>query len=110
MWLQLIWQNKRIIAELAAAVIACAVMWWAFWHNPAKIKALEAERQEMARQIEAGQKALTLLDDIQKGKVRINAQVQSQISSIRRQGLPARTAIIRNGGLLPAMPAANTAH
>lgn len=107
MTLAFLWENRRIIGEVAGLIAVGIIAWWAFWHNPEKIRALEAEKQELSRQVDAGKQALTLLNDIEKGKVRINAQVQAQISTVRAAAIPRRAVIIKPGGLLPALPATN---
>lgn len=101
--LPLLWANKRIIGEIVGIIVLAIIAYWFFWHNPQVIKNLENDKAELARQVAAGQAAITLLDDIQKGKARINAQVQSQISSVKSQAIPRRTVLIRAGGVLPAM-------
>ena len=105
----IIWQNRRIIGEILGIILLVFIAWWFFWHNPAVIDALEADKAELARQVEAGKKAVTLLDDIQKGKGKINAQVQAQLSSIRGNAIPRRTVLIR-AGVLPPVYSANPAH
>ena len=110
MWWSIIWQNKRIIGEILGLALACFASWWFFIHNPKVISELENDKAELARQVEAGKQALQLLNDIQKGKGRINAQTQSQISSVRSAAIPRRAVLIRNGGLLQALPAVKTAH
>lgn len=110
MWLNLIWENKRIIGELIGVILVAFVIWWFFIHNVMVIDDLEKDKAELSRQIEARKQSLQLLDDIQQGKVRINAQVQTQISTVRAAAIPRRTIIIKPGGMLPALPAANASH
>lgn len=102
------WANRRIIGEVVGIVLLGIVLWWAFWHNPSVIDGLEKDKAELTRLVDNGVKAQALLDDITKGKVKINAHVQTQISSIRSNAIPRRTVLIHNGGLLPAMYPANT--
>ena len=110
MTLAIIWQNRRIIGEIIGIILLVFIAWWFFWHNPAVIDDLEADKAELARQVEAGKKAVTLLDDIQKGKGKINAQVQAQLSSIHSSAIPRRAVLIRAGGMLPPVYPANPAH
>jgi len=110
MWLTLLWANRRVIGEVVGLTLVAAILWWAFWFNPHRIDALQAEKTELLRQVEAGKQALTLLDDIQKGKVKINAHVQSQISTVRSAAMPRSTVIIHGGGVLPTLPTTIPAH
>lgn len=103
MWAAILWQNKRIIAEIIGLLLVGVLAWWFLIHQPKVIDDLRNEKAELARQVEAGNQALALLNDIQKGKVRINAQVQSQISSVRSAAIPRNSVLIRNGGVLSPM-------
>ena len=96
-----LWQYKQIIAEVIGVIVIAILAWWFFWHNPKVIDSLEKDKAELSRQIENGKNAIVLLDDIQKGRVKINEAVQSQISSVKSQAIPRRTVIIRGGGVLP---------
>jgi hypothetical protein len=61
------------------------------------IDGLEKDKQELARQVEAGKDALLLLEKIQKGKVKIDEGIALNIASIRNSTIPRRTVLIRNG-------------
>lgn len=99
MWLTILWQNKRLIAELVGLVLAVIVCWWFFIHNPAVIDALEEDKKELNRQVVALEKCAVLLEEIEKGKRGINIETFRQISSIRANAIPHRTVLIRNGVL-----------
>jgi len=103
-------RNWKLIAQAVGGVCLAILLWWFFIHNPRVIKNLEADKAELARQVANGQKAISLLDDIQKGKGAINAKVQSDIEAIKNQSIPRRTVLIMGGGVLPPLPAANPSH
>ncbi len=100
-FITVLWQYKQIIAEVIGVIIIVVLSWWFFWHNPKVIAGLEKDKAELARQVDNSKQAFVLLDDIQKGKVQINANVQSQISSVKSQAIPRRTVLIRGGSVLP---------
>jgi hypothetical protein len=98
-----LWDNKRIIVEVAALICLLCVAWWFFIHNPKVINGLEQDKIELARQVANGTAAINLLDDINKGKAAINAHVFTQISTLRATAVPRRTVIIHGGLPLPAL-------
>lgn len=83
---------------LGAAVAAFAIYWYVV-HIPYKLNATQDELRVALEEVERGKKALVLLDDIQKGKVKIDAAVQRQISSLR---VPHNGKLI-SGGVLPPL-------
>lgn len=95
--LELLWLNKKIIAEVTGCIVIAFFCWWFFVHNPAVIKDLEEDKAELARQVESGKKALTLLNDIEKGKAKINEATFKNISTIRAAAIPKRTVLISGG-------------
>lgn len=61
--------RKQILYAIAAAAAAFLLYWYGY-HVPNKLKVVEAENKQLAEQVEVGQKAITLLEDINKGKVK----------------------------------------
>ncbi len=96
-----LWQYKQIIADVIGVIVIAILAWWFFWHNPKVIDSLEKDKAELSRQVENSKNAIVLLDDIQKGKVKINEAVQTQISSVKSQAVPRRAVLIRGGSVLP---------
>lgn len=107
-WLTMIWANKRIIAEIVAIVAIVALVYYYGIHNP---KVIAGQRQEIATlklQVEAGERAVQLLSDIQKGKVKIDERVKKEIADLQQVVLPTN-GVFLPGGMLPghkAMPPA----
>jgi len=101
--LEMLLLNKRAIGEFIGLALICFVAWWFFIHNPATIKALEADKSELSRQVESGKKAVLLLGDIEKGKAKINETTFKQISSIRAAAIPRRAVLIVGGVPLPTV-------
>lgn len=101
--LALIWKNKQLIAEVLGGVLVAFVAWWFFWHNPKVIKELEADKAELARQVEVGKQALSLLHDIQFGKESSYDAVSKKIHEINQAAIPRRTVLIKSG-VLPDLP------
>lgn len=79
--LAIIWQYRQLIAEVMGCLVVATIIWWFGFHVPAENKKLKAEIVQKDQTILAGQKAVTLLDDIQEGKVKIDEQVQAQLTS-----------------------------
>lgn len=102
--IKFLWDNKQIIAEILGAIAVAIVCWWFFIHNPKIIKGLEADKAELARQVEAGKAAITLLDDIQKGRTKIDATTYKNISTIKANHMPKRTVLVSGGVPLQAVP------
>lgn len=97
----LLLQNWKLIVQIAGAVALAVLLWWYLIHNPKVIKELEEDKKELSRIIEAQQDQLKLNQDIEKGKVVINAAVQQRISSLRSEARPRRTVIVKAGVVLP---------
>lgn len=94
---------RREIAEVLVLVLVASLLYWGFVHNPAVIKELKSDIEERDNRIDAMDHRIKLYEDIQKGKVIINAAVQTQISSLRSASRPRRAIIIRSGMPLPAL-------
>lgn len=92
----------KILAGLAVA----GVVWWFGFYIPSKLKAVEAKLEQTEIALETAKRGLVLLDDIQKGKVKIDAQVQQQISSIRATVVKPGAVLIP-GGMPKSVPAAS---
>jgi len=102
--------RKQILYTIAAAAVAFLLYWYGY-HIPSKLKAVEADNKHLAEQVEAGQKAITLLEDINKGKVKIDEQTFKNISAIRAKIGKPHTVLVPAGRLLlPAMPKTNSAY
>lgn len=85
MWTLLIswlWQNKQLVLEIIGAAIIAGVIYWFGFHNPKVIKEQQAQIAQQATQIKAAQGAITLLGDIQEGKVKVDEKVQAQLTSV----------------------------
>lgn len=102
--------RKQILYAIAAAAVAFLLYWYGY-HVPNKLKAVEAENKHLAEQVEAAQKAITLLEDIQKGKVKIDEQTFRNISTVRAKiGKPHVVLVPAGRLLLPTMPKTNSAN
>lgn len=93
--------------QIIAGFIVTAIIWWFGFHIPAKLKATKAELEATQIALETAKRGLVLLDDIQKGRVKIDVQVQKQISSIRATVIRPGAVLIPSG-MPKAMP--STAH
>jgi hypothetical protein len=95
--------RKEIIYGIVAAAVAAIIYWFGF-HIPAKLKAAQAANVQLQAQVQAGQEAITLLEDIQKGKAKIDDSTFRQISSVRRKIGKPHTVLIPAGRLpVPSM-------
>jgi hypothetical protein len=90
--------RKEIVYGIAAATIAGIIYWFGF-HIPTKLKAAQADNVQLQVQVEAGQKAITLLEDIRKGKAKIDDNTFRQISSVRGKIGKPHTVLIPAGRL-----------
>lgn len=89
--------NWRIIAKCAVFGFVAVLVYWYGYHIPSKLKAVQIENMELAKQVEAGQKALDMLAEIQHAKNGIDRQTFKNISTIRSQIMPRNTVIVRGG-------------
>ena len=102
--------RKQILYTVAAAAVAFLLYWYGY-HIPNKLKAVEAENSNLQEQVEAGQKAVSLLTDIEKGRVKIDDNTFKNISTLRVKIGKPHTTLIPAGRLsLPAMPKTNATH
>lgn len=99
MWAAILWQNKRILIEATCCLMVAVLLWWAFIYQHRRIEALKADKAELSRQVEQGQQALQLLNDIQKRKTEINNATFARISTIRAAAVPRRAVLVRSGML-----------
>jgi hypothetical protein len=98
--------RKEIVYGIVAATIAGIIYWFGF-HIPAKLKATQADIVQLQAQVQAGQEAITLLEDIQKGKAKIDDNTFRQISSVRGKIGKPHTILIP-AGRLPMSPMRQT--
>lgn len=89
-------------AKIIAAVLLVGVLYWYGIHVPAELRETKAKLTQAEAEVENGRKAILLLDEIQKGKVGIDAAVQKRISSIKA-GVPHNGVIINGGMPLPSL-------
>ena len=95
--------RKHILYVIVAAAVAFLLYWYGY-HVPNKLKAVEAKNKQLAEQVEAAKKAITLLEDIHKGKVKIDEQTFKNISTIKAKIGKPGTVIIPAGRLfLPSV-------
>lgn len=90
--------RKQILYAIAATAVAFLLYWYGY-HVPNKLKAVEASNIQLQEQVEAGRNALKLLDDINRGKVRIDDQTFRNISTIRAKINQPNTVLIPAGRL-----------
>jgi plastocyanin domain-containing protein len=105
-----LWKNKQRIAEIIGGILIAVLCYWFFYHNPKVIKELQEDKKELARIVEAKDKQITLYKDIEKGKVKIDGAIQSQISSLRAVARPRRTIIIHAGRVLSPLSNGGTSN
>ena len=83
----------------AAALCVTFLLYWYGYHIPNKLKAIEEANRQLQGQVKAGEDALKLLDDIQKGKAKIDDNTFKQISSVRSKIGKPHTTLIPSGRL-----------
>ena len=103
----LVTYRKQIAYGFVALVVGILIYDYGF-RIPAKLANLEVVNQELTKQVKAGEEAIVLLEEIQKGKVDIDAITQKRISSIKAGS--GKRIVITGGMPLPSMPKANAAH
>jgi hypothetical protein len=96
---------KGIVIAIGTVIVSILGYHY-FISNPNKIDALEADKKELSRQIAAKDSQIKLSEDIQKGKVVINAKVYQNISTLRAEARPRKSVIIRAGRVL-VVPGSN---
>lgn len=84
----------------AVALCVASLLYWYGYHIPNKLKVVTDENRQLQGQVEAAQKAITLLEDIQKGKVKIDEQTFRNISTVRAKIGKPHTVLIGAGRLL----------
>jgi hypothetical protein len=94
--------RKEIVYGIVVAAVVGIIYWFGF-HIPAKLKATQADNAQLQAQVKAGQKAITLLEDIQKGKAKIDDNTFRQISAVRSKIGKPHTVLIP-AGRLPMPP------
>jgi|GEM_PF-3106817 len=105
-----LWDNRRIVAEAAGITAAAGIIWWFGFHIPAERDQLQAQNQTLKEQVQAGQAAVTLKEDIQRGKEIIDTATQQRISSLRARPKPAPRGVLVPAGRLSDLPALRPAH
>lgn len=90
---------KQILYGSVAICVAFLLYWYGY-HIPNKLKAAEEDNRQLQGQVKAGEDALKLLDDIQKGKAKIDDNTFKQISSVRSKIGKPHTTLIPSGRLL----------
>jgi len=90
---------KQILYGVVA-LCAASLLYWYGYHIPNKLKVVEADNKQLQWQVEAAQKAITLLEDIQKGKVKIDEQTFRNISTVKAKIGKPHTTLIPSGRLL----------
>ena len=95
--------NWQTVAKIAGVVAVAGVIWWYGFHIPAVSDERQKRIVTLEGQLENAAQVLTLLEQIQKGQVKVDARTFQQISSIRaavKVGNP-HTVLIPSGRLLP---------
>ncbi len=92
---------KEILLGCAAGILA-GLVWWFGFHIPAQLETVKAELRDAQIKVEQAQKALQLVDDIQKGKVKVDKLTFQRLSSIRVTSVPHNSVVVP-GGMLPRM-------
>jgi hypothetical protein len=105
-----LWDNRRVVAQVAGIAAAVGIVWWFGFHIPAERDRLQTQNRELQNQVQAGQAAVTLQGDIQFGKQAIDRLTQQRISSLHSQPKPARHSVLVPAGRLPELPALRPAH
>lgn len=91
--------RKQMLYAIVAAAVSFLLYWFGY-HIPVKLKAVEQVNKQLQEQVEAGQKAVTLLEDINKGKAKIDDQTFKNISTIRAKIGKPHVVLIPSGRLL----------
>lgn len=91
--------RKQMLYAIVAAAVSSLLYWYGY-HIPNKLKAVTDENRQLQGQVEAAQKAITLLEDIQKGKAKIDDNTFKQISSVRSKIGKPHVVLIPSGRLL----------
>lgn len=99
-----LWENKRLVFELISATIVVGLIYWFGIHIPAELKKSQAEVKTQIERAETAESQVIYLDEVQKGKGKINAAVQTQISTMRSLPVRRNTVIIRGGRVLQDLP------
>lgn len=102
-------KHRRLILEIAACLILAIILWWAFIHNPRKIKQLEITIAEQNREIKAREAAINLITNIERAHDEIDRQSNRNITIIRTDPRPSRTGYFILGGVLPTVHQTYTA-
>ena len=95
--------SEYLLAVKAVLVIliVSGIYWFGF-HVPQVLRDTQRQLAAANAEVENGKKAILLLDDIQKGKVSIDAITQKRISSLKA-GMPHHSVVITGGMSLPSM-------
>ena len=102
--LEFILLYRKQIAYAAAAALIAFLLYRYGYAIPSELKAAEQANKQLTEQVEAGQKAITLLEDINKGKVKIDEQTFKNISTIKAKiGKPHITLIPAGRLSLPSV-------
>jgi hypothetical protein len=92
---------KEILLGCAAIIFGLVVYWFGF-HIPSQLETVKAELRDAQIKVEQAQKALQLVDDIQKGRVKVDKLTFQRLSSIRVAPIPHNSVVVP-GGVLPRM-------
>lgn len=81
--LELLLTHKRLALEIIGCALIGAIAWWAFIHNPRIIREQAAQLAAMQQQVNAARSALTMMDNINKEKGRIDNEYQAAINHLK---------------------------
>lgn len=104
-----LWDNKQIIAEIICGIIIAGLIWWYGFHNPAKIKKMDAQIVALKAEVQNAHDAINLLTTIEARHEIITKISYRNISTIRYAPKPGRDGLfvpggVFNCGVLPAVP------
>ena len=93
---------RQVLMAIGAAILS-AIIWWFGFHIPSQLSKVEAERDAALIEVDKAQRAFQLVDDIQKGKAKVDAYTFKRISTLRSVPVPHRKQLINGGMPLPPM-------
>lgn len=98
-----IWNNKQMIAECIGCLVVAMLIWWFGIHNPAKIKAQQAQIAALRTEVSNAHAAINLMTTIEARHDSITKISYRNISSIRYTPKPGRNGVFVPGGVLRSL-------
>lgn len=99
--LQILWDNRRLVAEIACVLALAGFGYWACVYQPNKINDQKQKILALEVRAKAGEEAVKLLTAIQKERGWIDEQTQDRINKLKGIVYPNHSSFVFLPGGMP---------